>query len=136
MYFFISEIGWMFRPHHHPTDFLLWKRRPRPRSSMLPAGRSAAPERLPPGLPTPAHGHPTTGFASNPIKKRIRILQLLQPKFLSVRKAPLPFLLHCFPLLPRDDTLMRIHHEVLIQRPLITRTFPGQKAHRVVFLKQ
>lgn len=48
MYFFISEIGWMFRPHHHPTDFLLWKRRPRPRSSMLPAGRSArtAPARL------------------------------------------------------------------------------------------
>ena len=136
MYFFISEIGWMFRPHHHPTDFLLWKRRPRARSSMLPAGRSAAPERLPPGFPIPAHGHPTTGFASNPIKKRIRILQLLQPKFLSVRKAPLPFLLHCFPLLPRNDALMRIHHEVLIQRPFVSRTFPGQKAHRVVFLKQ
>lgn len=115
MYFFISEIGWMFRPHHHPTDFLLWKRRPRARSSMLPAGRSAAPERLPPGFPIPAQPpcdlaltEPTKVLPEDPphdcsllrIHAQLPLLILIETE--QPRRIHMHYLFHCPPHKPQQ----------------------------------
>lgn len=112
MYFFISEIGWMFRPHHHPTDFLLWKRRPRPRSSMLPAGRSAAPERLPPGFPIPAQ--PPCDLA---LTEPTKVLPEDPPHDCSLLRihAQLPLL-----ILIETEQPRRIHMHYLFHRLLLT----------------